>query len=85
MTLSRQYDYFFIHSNGAFQVVLVVKNLPAKAGDTGDACVVPGWRRFPGGGHGYPLQCSCLESSTDRGAWQAIVHRVPKNQTQLSN
>ena len=54
---------------GASQVVLVVKNLPAKAGDTR---LVPGWRRFPGGRHVYPLQYSCLESSMDRGAWRAI-------------
>ena len=47
MTLSRQYDYFFIHSNGAFQVVLVVKNLPANAGDARDADLIPGSGRFP--------------------------------------
>ena len=46
MTLSRQYDYFFIHSNGAFQVVLVVKNLPANAGDARDAGLIPGSGRF---------------------------------------
>ena len=67
---------------GASQVVLVAKNLPAKAGDTR---LVPGWRRFPGGRHVYPLQYSCLESSMDRGAWRTIVHGVPKSQTQLSN
>ena len=38
---------------------------------------------FPGGGHGNPLQYSCLENPTDRGAWQAIVHRVAKGQTWL--
>ena len=40
--------------------------------------------RSPGGGHGNPLQYSCLENPTDRGAWQAIVHGVGKSQTQLS-
>ena len=37
-----------------------------------------------GAGNGNPLQYSCLENSTDREAWQAIVHGVPKSQTQLS-
>ena len=49
----------------AFQVALVIKNLPANAGD-------PGLERSPEGGHGNPLQYSCLENPMDRGAWQAI-------------
>ena len=40
---------------------------------------------FPGERNGNPLQYSCLENSTDRGAWVATVHRVTKSQTQLSN
>ena len=40
--------------------------------------------RSPGGGHGNPLWCSCLENSTDIGAWQATVHMVAKRQTQLN-
>jgi len=55
-----------------------VKNLPAKAGDTGS---IPGLGRSPGGGNGNPLQYSCLGSPTDREAWQATIHAVPKNQT----
>jgi len=47
----------------------VVKNLPANAGDTGDMGSIPGSGRSPGGGHGSPLQYSCLENPTDRGAW----------------
>ena len=39
--------------------------------------------RSPGGGHGNPLQCSCLENSMDRGAWWAMVHGVAKSQTRL--
>ena len=39
----------------------------------------------PGKGNGYPLQYSCLENPMDRGAWQATVHGVAKNQTQLSD
>jgi len=40
-----------------------VKNLLANAGDLRDLGVIPGWRRSPGGGHGNPLQYSCLENS----------------------
>ena len=46
----------------------MVKNLPANAGDPG---LIPGPGRSAGGGQGYPLQYSCLENSTDRGAWWA--------------
>ena len=64
------------------QVTIMVKNSPANAGDAG---FLPGSGRCPGGGHGSPLQYSCLENPMDRGAWQATVHSVPKSQTQLSN
>ena len=64
-------------------VPLVVKNPTANAGDTRDLGLIPGWRRSPGGGHGNPLQDSCLENPMDRGAWWATVHRVAKSQTQL--
>ena len=56
----------------------MVKNLPANAGDIRDLGSIPGSGRSPGGGHGNPLQYSCLENSMDRGAWQATVHRVNK-------
>ena len=69
--------------NGAFQVALVVKNLLAKARDRRDASSIPGSGRSPGGGHGNPLQCSCLENPMDRGACQGIVHRVTKSRTRL--
>ena len=46
---------------------------------------VPGSVRSPGGGHGNPLQYSCLESPMDREAWWATVHRVAKNQIELSH
>ena len=50
-------------------VMLVVKNPPANAGDIRDAGSVPGLGKSPGGGHGSPLQCSCLENPLDRGVW----------------
>ena len=66
------------------QVALVVKNLPANAGDRRDSGWIPGSGRSPGGGSGNPLQYSCLEKSTDRGTWWAAVHGVAESQTQLS-
>ena len=44
--------------------------------NAGDPRSIPGWGRFPGGGHGNPLQYSCLGNPTDRGAWWATVHGV---------
>ena len=67
----------------AFQVALVAKNPPANAGDIRDADSIPGSGKSPGGGHGNPLQYSCLENPMDRGTWQATVHRVEKSQTRL--
>ena len=61
---------------GAPQVALVVKNPPANAGDVRDVGSIPGRGTAPGTGHGNPLQCSCLENPTDRGAWWATVHEV---------
>ena len=71
--------------NGASKVVLVVKNLPANAEDIRDTGSIPGLERSPGGGHGNPLQYSCLENSIDKGAWQAAVHSTAKSQTQLKS
>ena len=52
-----------------------VKNSPANAGD---ASAIPGSGRSPGGGNDNPLQSSCLENPTARGAWWATVHGVSK-------
>ena len=63
---------------GKYQVVLVVKNPPANAGDIRDPGSILGSGRSPGGGHGNPLQYSGLKNPMDRGSWQAIVHGVAK-------
>ena len=70
-------------SSWASQVVLVVKNPPANAGDIRDMGFIPGSGRTPGGGHVNPLQSSCLENSMDRGAWQTAVHGGAESQTRL--
>ena len=59
----------------------MVKNLPASAGDIRDTGLIPGFGRYPGGGHGNPLQYSCLENLMDRGALEATVPRVAKSRT----
>ena len=58
------------------QVVLVVKNLPANAGDAGDMGFIAGSRRYPAVGNGNPLHYSCLENSMDKRSWRATVHGV---------
>ena len=67
------------------QVALVVKNPPANAGDIRELGSIPGLGRFLGGGHGNPIQYSCLENPTDRGAWWAIVHGIAKSRARLSD
>ena len=59
----------------------MVKNPPTNAGDIRDVGLIPGSGRSPGGGHGNPLQYSCLKNPRDREAWRATVHRVAKGQT----
>ena len=63
-------EYFFLLAPSDS----VVKNLPANAGDPGDAGLIPGSGKSPGEGNGNPLQYSCLENPMDRGAWRATVH-----------
>ena len=64
---------------------------PGGSGDKESACnagdpgLIPGSGRSPGEGNGNPLQYSCLENSTDRGVWQAIIHEVTKSQTRQSD
>ena len=70
-----------LKKSGASQVVLVVKNLPANAGDTGDAGLIPGSERSLEAGNDYPLQYSCLENSIDRGTWWVTVHGAAESDT----
>ena len=74
-----------IEVSGASQVVLVVKNSPAKTRDLRDKGSTPGLGRFPEGGHGNPLQYSCLENLMDRGAWRTAVHGLAKSRARLSH
>ena len=78
--------YIYIYSAnicGASQVVLVVKNPSANAGDAGDPGSIPGSGRSPGEENGNPLQDSCLGNPMDRGAWWTTVHGVAKSQARL--
>ena len=65
------------------QVELMVKNLPANAGDVRDVGSVLGLGGSPGEGNDYALQYSCLENSMDRGVLWATVQRVENSWTQL--
>ena len=67
----------------SLQVSLAVKSPPASAGGARDQGSIPGSGRPHGGGHGSPLQYSCLENPVDRGAWRALVHRVAQRRTRL--
>ena len=67
--------------NTGFPGGSVVKNPPASARDTGDAGLVTESGRSFGVGNGNPLQYLCLETSMDRGSWQAAVHGVTESHT----
>ena len=68
----------------ASEVVVVVKNPLASAGDVGDVSSICRSGSSPGKGNGNTLQYSCLENPIDRAAWQATVRRVAKSQTRLT-
>ena len=70
--------------SSVFPTMLVVKNLPANKRDVRDAGSIAGWGGSPGGGQGNPLQYSCLENPTDRGACQGTVHRVRRDSRGLA-
>ena len=65
----------------ASQVALVVKNLPADAGDVRDVGLIPGSGRPTGGGHSNPLEYSCLEDPHGQRSWWGMAHRVAKSLT----
>ena len=67
LKIARMGFFFFFCNEAAFQVVLVVKNPPANAGDLRDTGSIPGLGRSPAGGHDNPLQYSCLEDPRERG------------------
>ena len=62
-------------------MAIVVKNPPAYAEDPRDAGLIPGSGRSLGGGHGNPLQYSCLENPLDRETWPDMLHRIAKSWT----
>ena len=70
------YEYIYIHI-WASLVAQTVKEYACNGGELG---LIPGLRRPPGEGNGYPCQYSCLENSMDRGARWATVHEVEKSQ-----
>ena len=75
-------SFFFFCVQKPFPGGSLVENSPANVGEAG---WIPGWGRAPGAGNGNPLQYSCLGNPTDRGAWRATVHGVPKSQTPASS
>ena len=78
--------FYKVACQWASQVPLSVKNWPTNVEDIRDAGSILGSGRSPGGGHGNPLQCSCLENPMDRGAWglQTLgLHRVKHDWSDL--
>ena len=73
---------FFVRG---FPGSIVVKNVCASAGDSGEVSSIPGLGRSLGEGNGNPVQYSCLGNPMDTGVWWATVHRVAKGWTQLCN
>ena len=68
----------------ASQMALVVKNLLAKAGDTGDLGSILRSGRYSRGGNGNPLQYSCLENPMEKRTWLVTGHGVTKSQMRLN-
>ena len=81
---SQEMDIGVVSGLGLY-LSLVAQLVKESACNTGDLGSIPGLGRYPGKGNGNPLQCSCLESSMDKGTWQATVHGIAKSRTQLCN
>ena len=64
-------NYYFLPRKSGTSWLFSSKESTCNAVATGDVDLIPGWGRSPGGGHGNPLQDSCLENLMDQGAWQA--------------
>ena len=78
MSLQKSSSVFNMQYSEGAQVVLVVRNPPASAGDTETQVRS---RRSPRERNGNPLQCFCLESPRDRGAWWAALYWVAESDT----
>ena len=79
-------DLSVLKREGASQVALLVKNLSANAGNIRDLGSIPGSGGSPGGGHGNPLQCYCLEDPVDKEPgvlWSIIAQRIWHNWSDL--
>ena len=77
--------YLFLLKEAWLPCSSVIKNPHATAGKAEDAGSIPGSGRSSGERNGSPCQYSCLKNPMDRAVWQATVHGVAKNQTQLSD
>ena len=85
--------FISLHQDKKIQITKIMKERSFPGGsvgrestcNAGDPSSTPGWGRSPGEGNGNPLQYSCLENPTDRGAQWAPVHGVAKSQTRLSD
>ena len=71
--------------NFYFLLEYSVSDSKESACNAGDLGLIPGWKRSPGEGNGYPLQSSCLENSLNRVVWWAAVHGVTNSQTCLGD
>ena len=72
-----------IYNNNMYFGLIMCLAVPTNAGHIRDSSSFPGLGRSPGGGHGNPLQYSCLENPMDRGAWRATVHTVVQSWIRL--
>ena len=71
----------WLHKVGITKMSINREISTGSVGDAGDAGLIPGSGRSLRERNGNPLQYSYLENPMDRGAWQAIVHRIAKSQT----